>query len=278
LRLRGGEMSNRAKLVFFCLALGSVTAALLYRQRSNARLREAIEALHAQNREVVVMQGERERLIAASPARAAAALEEQELLALRAQILAQQRRLEAAQRPRPPIAPRVARPMNPPVLAPGMIPAGALQNVGHATPASAMQTGLWAQNRGETSTFMAGVAFDPECKAKMDELFTGLSAEEQQYFQSPERLVALLANAANIASDGGTPFPIQIVEKPLGPDAAEVTLRLHLPNGEIRDGKTLRLRRFADGWKVELPGTEADWVKVLWLGLPPTQRMRLRGN
>jgi hypothetical protein len=271
-------MSNRAKLVFFCLALGSVTAALLYQQRSNARLRAAIDALRAQNREVVVLQGERERLVASSPAPAVVAVEEQELLALRAQILARQRRLEAAQKPRPPVAPRVATPVNPPVLAPGMIPADAIQNVGRATPAAAMQTGLWAQSRGETSTFMAGVAFDPECKAKMDELFTGLSAEEQQYFQSPERLVALLAKVANVASAHGTPFPIQIVEKPLGLDAAEVTLRLHMPNGEIRDGKTLRLRRFADGWKMELPGTEADWLKVLWLGLPPSQRMRLDGD
>jgi hypothetical protein len=268
-------MSNRAKLAFFCLALGSVTAALLYQQRSNARLRASIDALRAQNREVVVPQGERERLIAPSPARAAA-LEEQELLALRAQILAGQRRLEAAQQSGPPAAPRVAAPAAPAMLAPGMIPSDAMQNVGHATPASALQTGLWAQNRGETATFMAGVTFDPEGKTKVDELFTGLSAEEQKVFQSPERLAALLVIWA--ADQSGPPLPLQFVEKLLGPDLAEVTLRVQLPNGEIRDGKTLRLRRFADSWKIELPGTEVDMVKVLWLGFPPTQRMRVREN
>lgn len=271
-------MSNRAKLVFFCLALGIITAALLNQQWSNARLRAAIDALHVQNREVAVLQGERARLIAGSPARAAAAAaaEEQEMLALRAQILAGQRRLEAAQKPRPPVAPRGPTAMNPPVLAPGMIPAGALQNVGLATPASALQTGFWAQHRGETATMAAAIAFDPEARAKMAELFAGLSADEQMFFQSPERLVALLTSAT--FDQGGTSFPLQFVEKPLAPDLAEVALRLQLPNGDIREAGSKRLRRFPDGWKIEVPAADAELMKTLWLSLPPTQRLRAGGN
>jgi hypothetical protein len=269
-------MSHRAKLFFFCLALGGVTAALLIQQWRNARLRAAIEALHAQNKEVVVMQGERERLVASSPTRTASAHDEQELLALRAQNLALQRRLEAAQQPHPPAPPQVAAPTNPPVLAPGMIPSDAMQNVGRATPASALQTGMWAVNHREIATVAATVAFDPEGRAKVDELFSGLSAEEQKYFQSPERLAALLVIA--LAEQSGITIPLQFVEKPLGPDLAEVAISVQKPNGEIRVAGTKRLRRFADGWKIEIPSAEADMLKTLWLGLPPTQRLRLGEN
>ena len=83
---------------------------------------------------------------------------------------------------------------------------------------------------------------------------------------------------SSAVDQSGTPLPLQFVEKSLGPALADVAIRLQSPNGEIRELGTKRLRRFADGWKIEMPSAEVDMVKTLWLGLPPTQRLRVGGN
>ncbi len=272
-------MRTALKIGFCCVLLGGMIAALWYRHRANGRLVTEIESLRRQTSDLGVLQADNQRLIAAAPVRADAMRKKrEELVRLEAQIITWRKQVEVMER-RGASAVAQSRVTNDQVpstvLAPGMMRSESMQNVGRTTPTLAMQTLFWAQNHANIPTIEEGVAFDPEAKVKLDALFAELSVAEQAHFGSPERLAAAVVAEANQNRGGGPGMPIQMIEKPQGPETVEVALRVQLPNGQLKDAKTLQLRRYPDGWKVMLPPEETDMLRTLLNGLPPAQRMRL---
>lgn len=270
------------RLGMICALAGGVLAVWMHQQKSNARLAADVEMLRRQNSEIPVLQADNRRLAATVSARAEAVRSKQEererlqaqITALRKQVEAMEQRRAAAQAQ----ARARSEPKPSPVLAPGTMLVESMQNVGRTTPTLALQTGFWAQSRGDVQTILDGLVLEPAGKAKLDALFGELSATEQAHFGSPERLAAILVAGPMLNRGGGPGTPVQIVEIMQSAETAELGLRVPLPSGEFKDIKTVQFRRYADGWKAVLPAGETEMLRNLLHGLPPSQRMRLGGK
>jgi uncharacterized coiled-coil protein SlyX len=259
------------------LSIGIVAAGLAtmagFLYRSNSRLRSDLEAMRQQNREIAVLEAQRDRFASIAPARAKQLRERQaEISSLQAQIVVLTAQLAALESSRNKPAPIEAAP--PTVsLAPGMMTVESMQNVGRATPQNALQTGMWAQNQKDLPAIMESFAFGTDAKAKLEALFRELPDEERTRFGSADRLAAIVT--ADVASSRGNAPPLQFTERSRSGDTAEVAIQMQLPDGQIREARTLSLRLFPDGWKVVLPAQEVEALGSYLNALPPAQRKAL---
>jgi hypothetical protein len=262
---------KRFPLVLLCLVVGGVSALLWHGSRVSARMRAEIAALGVGRDSIAALRRENQRLAVAAAGRGdLAQAEHAELVRLRARIEGWQLQLEQI----------AARPAAKPAAAAGELPSRAApppwQNKGRATAAGACETSLWAQWHGDLEAFLPTVSFAAEAREKLATLFSAQPAEDRARYGSPERMAAMLALSATAGSAAGDPLPMQLVERPQDADNVDVTLRVQLPQGPERE-RTLRVRRFADGWKVILPMEQANMLETTLTCIPPTQRaMKLK--
>jgi hypothetical protein len=158
-------------------------------------------------------------------------------------------------------------------------------NLGNATPMAAVETGFWAQATGNTDVLARSISFDSRGKLELQKMFSALDAEDRQYFATPERmaaeLITQLTNQQSLSKETNGAI-ISLVEKSNGADAAEVVIRMTVPEKNFtKDVKTLHLQRATDGWKMIVPAEQVSWLKNALVSsgqaIPPTQRA-LRGK
>jgi hypothetical protein len=199
--------------------------------------------------------------------------EEAEAARLRAQIYAAESQLETLRSKAGQPANSVSGPRPP-----------SWTNLGNATPIAAVETGFWAQATGNTDVLARSISFDSRGKLELQKMFSALDAEDRQYFATPERMAAelitqLTDQSLSKESSGAI---ISLVEKANGADAAEVVIRMTIPEKNFKkDVKTLHLQRATDGWKIIVPAEEVSWLTNALVSsgqaIPPTQRA-LRGK
>ena len=220
------------------LAAAAITA-LVWQQRTNARLRAdltELPAVRAENARLRVENRKLAQAAAASPAPAAAAV---------AGVADPGYNAEAGHNP--------AQPGRPP-LAPGLMPVESLGNAGRATPRAAFATQLWAARTGDVALEASVLLLTPEGREKLEALMAKLPADVRAQYEPPEKLMAL-ALAASPRPVGG----MQVLgETPNGPD--DVTLQTawqHADDTYVHHS-TVQLHRDADGWRMIVPEVLVD--------------------
>lgn len=156
---------------------------------------------------------------------------------------------EAAKKAPPPAAP-------PPPVTPAPIPSTAWKNVGRATPAATLETALWAAVGGDVDMLASTLVLSAEARRRAEAVLAGLSPEMRAQYPTPEKFAALFT-ARDVPMDSSmTLTPMR------GDNESEATLQVRLTGSRTVAGKTalveskstfLSLRRFEDGWKLQVP-------------------------
>lgn len=125
----------------------------------------------------------------------------------------------------------------------------ACQNVGRATPAASLETGLWAVTTGDTDALMRGYFFLDEAKASLAAFFAKQSEVVRTRYGTPERL---LGELWRVQGDD-LPAAFQVVDEKrsfkTAEDAAQLHVWLRLPSGEEK-GTRIYLQRGTEGWGI----------------------------
>lgn len=148
------------------------------------------------------------------------------------------------------------------------------KNAGSATPAAFMETFLWSIKEMDVDTFVANSGgIDAPGREMAEAYFVTLPAETRARYGTSERLIArLLMRAFRIRPIAG--FQITDVEM-LGPNEANVHVRLRLADGTEQVTENGNLHRTPEGWRSDpLPAMNVDkmlsgdrWV-LKYEGLP----------
>jgi hypothetical protein len=258
-----------------------VAAVLFVTPAEMVRLRTEVARLRGPAGELAALRAENARRRAPTPNREEAVVRAQdEIERLRGEAERLRLQLQATEQARTDRAARKAaaeklgKPKPPAVIAPGLTAPDALQNLGRTAPSLAFQTMAWAQQQGNLQSVADCMMFAEADRAKMQTIFAGLSAEERARLGTPERLAA----AVILLSNQGTMPPMQVVaETPQADGGVVVSSRGQLPSGEVKTGIQFTLRRYPDGWKVEAPAAQVEFVRRTLAALPPAQR-RLLGT
>ncbi|HTX66618.1 MAG TPA: hypothetical protein VMD31_12670 [Opitutaceae bacterium] len=218
--------------VVVLLAVGA--AALLWQQRTNARLREEIAGLPALRAENARLRVENQKLASAADLRA---------------------RVPATPAPAAATgAPGDKAEAGRPALAAGLVPIESLAGAGRATPRAAFATQLWAARTGDVALEASALLLAPEGRAKLEALMAKLPADVRAQYEPPEKLMAL-ALAASPRPVGG----MQVLgETPAGPD--DVTLQTawqHADDTYVHHSN-VQMHHDADGWRMVVPEVLVD--------------------
>jgi hypothetical protein len=73
-----------------------------------------------------------------------------------------------------------------------MVRADACQNVGHRSPARALQTFYWAMKAGDVNALEETIILDAAARKQMAEMLESLAGTERARFERPEQLAAFL--------------------------------------------------------------------------------------
>ena len=164
---------------FFLLVVTAALAATWAIERfSTAQLTAAIDAQGDQERALISLQRERDRLRALQPTAG-------ELESLR-RAAAEHARLQNEIDTQ-----AVTRAAQPRVLPLGeWTPAGAWKNRGQSTPHAAVETALWAAAGGDLSTLKRLLAVNGDARQAADSLLATLPAETRALYPTPEDLIS----------------------------------------------------------------------------------------
>lgn len=211
--------------------------------RANRTLREEVGALQTAHNAAGQLQQENQKLNVALQTLAATNPEAEELVRLRARVAVLKARPEG-------------------VTDEQMKVMAACRNVGRATPAASLETGLWAMQSGDTDELMRGYFFPDDAKAGLAAFFAKQSEVVRMKYGTPERLLGKLWEIQN----DELPAAFQVISEKRSlkteEDAAQLQVWLRLPSGEEK-GSRIFLQRGPDGWgivKGEYP--EAQYAKL----------------
>lgn len=247
---------QRSFIVWTGLAVVAVaTGMTLWLQRETGR------QLQLELAQVGQQRAEREALAEANRKLRDARVSPEELERLRADraAVARLRRelseMEAAEKNNPPPPPAAPAPAAS-EPAPRPIPSAAWKNAGRATPAAALETALWAAVGGDIDVLASTLVLGPEARRRAEAVLAGLPPEMRVQYATPEKFAALFT-ARDVPLDASlTLNPIK------GDNENEALLRIRLTGSQTVAGKTalveskstlLSLRRFDDGWKLQVP-------------------------
>jgi hypothetical protein len=138
------------------------------------------------------------------------------------------------------------------------------RNAGQATPLAALETLMWASDRGDTTTLAKTIFFGGNGRQKAEAVLAALPQEAQSQFHSPEDLYALF-----IADDALTSPPppediIQSVSVQLdGSDRAVLVF----PGSNHQQV----YQNTADGWKLVFPEVAVEQFANRILSVQPPQ-------
>jgi RNA polymerase sigma factor (sigma-70 family) len=138
----------------------------------------------------------------------------------------------------------------------------ACQNVGRATPAASIETGLWAIATDNTDVLMRGYFFPDDMKASLAAFFAKQSDVVRTRYGTPEHLLAALWRVQLPE----LPAAFQVVEEKRSikteVDAAQLQVWLRQPSGEEKMTKMF-LQRGPDGWAIVIGNyPAAQWDKI----------------
>jgi RNA polymerase sigma factor (sigma-70 family) len=230
------------------------TAGLVLQQQDNARLRADNATLLQGSEELSRLREENMRLAKTGAEVAALRAEHAELVQLRNDVAALKSQAQAASRAPATVSVGLPTAEKAPTVT-GLVAIADMQNMGRATARAAGQTVAWAVHHGEIDTAASLLAFDPESRAKLEELITTLPDNLRAEYGTPERLMAFVMS--------GTPRPIAAVqvidETQQGPDDYVQHVQLQYEDGRINVAP-LRFHRTADGWQQIVAATTVDRV------------------
>jgi hypothetical protein len=241
---------------------GVVAALLLWQHHGIGELRREFAAARASGAEVQQRRAEVARLAALQPP--ATELERlradhEALLSLRAEIEALKASAQKAATRAGPEAKSLEKSPAPGdrFTAGRRVTADEWTNAGHATPAAAFETLLWAAAGGDLETLARSLTVDPRWRTQIDAWWTQVAEATRAQYVTPERLFAALT--AKDVPLGYTQVVHHAVLKPgewgTPPEAEHAIVSAWVNEAEA-NGKviTFILRRVDDGWRVVLPG------------------------
>jgi hypothetical protein len=123
-------------------------------------------------------------------------------------------------------------------------PDTAWNNVGLATPEATFETLIWAQNRRDTNILARSIFFDPEARARAEQLLATLPESTRGHYASAEDLIsALVVQTTRMIG-------MRILSQDtLANGDVELHTQWQYDDGRIREND-LRFRRFDDGnWR-----------------------------
>ena len=130
-----------------------------------------------------------------------------------------------------------------------IVPESAWRNVGYATPASTIETALWAAAGGDVELLAKSFILEGSAREKAVALRAGLPAETRARYATPELLVAYLT-ARDVPLGGA-----RIIDLPPASGESEIRIlgvQLRDDAGTIRQAHPT-LRETADGWRLVVP-------------------------
>lgn len=223
--------------VLAAVVAATVGTLLIHDSRLEYQLRD-------QRRELQSLQAEHQRLTTQSQQQARsrtdfrpAANSEAQLSALLAQTAA--RSASAQSRPRP-------------SLRAGMKAIGALNNVGLATPFTALETSIWADYTGNMDAVAKIITFLPDAQEAAKKLWASLPADAQTRFPTPESMMAAFI-AESFPSDFAGYQATGDRQNGPSPDYWLVQFQYQQDDGTVVD-RAIALHQIDGNWKV-LVGT-----------------------
>ena len=243
------------------IAIGAILA---WQWQSREHLRDAAEALSAQNQELLRLRREHRRLMdmqASAEELNRLRDERDELMRLRAATAGALRRKQE-------VSEGGAANDADNSKSSAMIPVDAWRNKGRQTPAAAFQTAWWAAAKGDTDALAAMLELRPAARSKADALFAGLSDDERSQYGTPEKLLAFL-----LAKD--VPLGGMRVDFGAGFGSPEqLILYVQLQNA---DGQTrqigLAMHRQTEGWDLVVPESAVEKYAAELSGAVPLAKM-----
>jgi len=119
------------------------------------------------------------------------------------------------------------------------------RNVGRGSPATAVQTLVWAAMQADEATLLASIALGDDAREKAQQLLARLPEAARTKYPTPENLAALMVTREILRADAA-----QIVATtPVDVRRATVSVRLAGADGT----ETVATEFAADGWKVTVP-------------------------
>lgn len=127
-----------------------------------------------------------------------------------------------------------------------------LQNVGHATPAAAFQTLLWAALKGDDAALARSIAWDDATRPQVEAMIATLPPALREKYPTPELLAALFiakytVDVSAIQIAGVTPH-----------DATHATVTVR---GLMANDQQLPLRLGPGGWQLLEGPKQLEWLR-----------------
>jgi hypothetical protein len=130
-----------------------------------------------------------------------------------------------------------------------MLPANSWTNVGVATPAAALQTLNWAAANMDTNAFLSAVSWDPQARARAEELFATLPDAVRQRYGSIDGVILdwMLSHATPVAS-----FRV-MSQTEQGPDDVSLIEQHQYTDDRVRENTVQFHRDETGAWRQVLP-------------------------
>jgi RNA polymerase sigma factor (sigma-70 family) len=229
---------NKIGMAAVALIVGG-TVGIFWQRQENAPLRNEVAELRPQVQELARVRTENARLAKSVGEIEALRAEHDELEHLRGEVAVLKKetvRLRAVAAATPPSATNAG-------AQPRIVPISAARNVGQSTPQAAAETLGWALQNGEIELLANLVTFEPDARAKMQELVARLPENVREKYDSPEKLLALAA------AGGSKITSVQILsEQEDGPDDFRQHLQFFYGDGSSRVDN-IHFHRDSDGWR-----------------------------
>jgi RNA polymerase sigma factor (sigma-70 family) len=130
-----------------------------------------------------------------------------------------------------------------------MLPAKSWSNAGVATPAAALQTLNWAAANHDTNAFLSAMAWDPQVRARAEELFAALPESVRQQFGNVDGVIMdwMLSHATPMAA-----YRV-LSQTEMGPDDVNLVEQHQYTDDRVREN-TVQFHRDENGnWQEVLP-------------------------
>lgn len=137
------------------------------------------------------------------------------------------------------------------------------RNLGQATPANTLHSVVWAAMGGEVDALVSMLAYDPETRAAVDDLFASIPPESRAYFPTADKLIATLV-AGRLPTDLTEAQVIEQTEETSDSAKAKVRLRRGSSSTAAPREVTFQFQRTGSDWRLVVPKSEiAAYRRVL---------------
>ena len=166
----------------------------------------------------------------------------------------------AAARSKKPVAMAPSTVAGEPSIMNGMLPFDQWKNAGHATPAAALETALWAASVGEVNVLAELLSIDPVVRSKVNVMMVRLPETLRREYDTPERFVALLTARA-------VPLGAAQIQNVNTNGSTDTRLTAVLRDTDQRQRTaSVMLRQEGQAWKLLVPGEAIERYAAMLRG------------